>query len=210
MPQKRLTKRQLKERGRYYTVKVLEEFRFWMFKHQWNPDDFRKIGFNLMSISAKAGRTIQKGKSTKYTKRDFLKLPCGLSIDKGASMVNPQKNSVTVTNVRVDGIVEANQVLKDLSNMFEIYTWEITQLTVHNRLRGPILKFSVFNPDSTGNALYLDAAEDSNGVRYYYDIPPMEQQSLCNGIQEQIACCAYVKRLVPTCGLKKHYEEKNK
>jgi len=196
---KRLTKDQLIERGDYYTARVMEPFRFWHKKHGWKKGYFRKNKLKLMAFSAKTSSTIQKTTTTNYTYRDYLKLPCGVIIDKGNSRIGSQIQYVTITNVRVDDIAEANAVLNDLSEIFNINVWEISKLQLHNVQKGPFLNFKTFNPDTTGVSLYLESAHTVDQFRYFYDIPMMEQQGLCNNIQDGMAHCEWVDRKTPQC-----------
>lgn len=200
----------LKKKGQWFTVRVMEQYRFWVPTRPWDPEFFRKNNFTIMGFSAKASQQTNETSRQNYNKKQPLRLSCGISVEKGYHGTTSQSRTACISNVRVDGTDELNQVLGDVSKLFDFDMWEITRLVVHNRKIGPIVTFSLFNPDGTGTALYLDSVENQDSKRTYFDVSAYEQQSLCNNIQEKIANCVLVQRTVPSCGLTEYYKAHGK
>ena len=200
----------LKKKGEWFTVKVMEEYRYWKSENPWNPEFFRKNNFTVVAFSARTSRPTNETNRTSYSRKHPLRLPCGISVDRGYYGTTAQSRVASLANVRVDGVGELNQVLRDASTLFDLDMWEITRLVVHNRKLGPIVTFALFNPDGTGTGLYLETVENQDSKRTYFDVPAYEQQSLCNNIQEKIANCVLVQRTVPSCGLMEYYKAHGK
>lgn len=189
---------------------MLEQFRFWIKDRPWDAGFFRSNNLSVISFSAKATESVNENSKTSFGKSNPLRLPCGIVVEKGYTGLTSQSRVVSLINVRVDGVKELNQALADASNEYDVSTWEIKNLDIHNTSLGPILHFSVFNPDGTGTGLYLECVETVDSKRLYFDVPAFEQQKLCANIQDKIANCVLVSRLVPQCGISEYYKEKAK
>lgn len=198
----------LKKKGEWYTVKVLEEYRYWNRKRPWDKEFFRKHNLNIIAFSAKPSEITGENNMRTFTKKAPMRLKCGINVTSGRMGVTTQSRVASLNNVRVDDVFELNQVMDDASELTGLDFWEISKLEIHNYKLGPIITFSLFNPDGTGTALYLETVENGDAKRTYFDVPPYEQQKLCDHIQEKIANCVLVNRLVPKCGLQEYIKNK--
>jgi len=198
----------LKKKKAWFTVKAMEQFRFWNREKPWDFKYFQKHRLNLVSASVSTTEPIGVSSTIHYKKKNMLRLPSGFCIDKGSSGVTSQSRFARFQNIRVDDVIEFNSIMKELSLMFNIDMWEIKGLQIHNTKLGPVLDFKVFDPDGSGAELYLDSVSTIDSKRTYFEISAFEQQELCNHIQEKIAHCVLVARYGPECGIKEYHKEK--
>lgn len=199
----------LKKRGEWFTVRAMEEYRFWHAERPWSSTYLREHGLTVVSFSAKTSSATNQNSKTRFTKKRPLRLPCGFCIDSGFHGVTTQSRVATLSNIRVDSLSEMNQVLAEASKELDFTIWEIIKLEIHNVRIGPIVTFRLFNPDGTGTGLYLYCVDDGVSKRTYFEVSAYEQQALCNNIQEKIANCTLVQRMVPACGLQQYLKNKD-
>jgi hypothetical protein len=194
----------------WFSVRIKEELAYWRVDLGWDPAILKEAGLSLFAFSATTDIKIGAGFERRYKKNAALNLKCGVQIDSGVEKSTPQEKSMSITNVRVDGVDQANDVLEELSKLNGFQTWEIKSLEIYNKKNSVTLTFKRFNPDGTGVQLFLDSVETPDAFRYYYDIPLYDQQFYCNHIQEQVAHCERIVKEVATtkCVLQKHISDK--
>ena len=191
--------------GEWHTIKALEKYRYWDKNRQWDETPFRKAGLQLVSFTAKCSNRVDAGKDMKFTRAKPLMLKNGFMIDQGCYTVNAQSESVCLTNVRVDGVDEMNDVMLLVSDIYpEMSMWEIRNVSLYNKKTGEISHWKFFNPDTTGCELYFHALETIDSFRFYYDIPLMEQQRAAGHIQERVAWCKVVNEPNVKCGYEQY------
>ena len=195
----------------WYSIRCSESLSYWVLGTGWSSKLFRDAGLSLLAISMKSSVQLGTGNTRNFTKRNCLRLECGVVVESGNECSKPQEQTMAITNLRVDSVQQANKALTELSKIYGFKTWTTQAMEIYNKNKGITLYFLRFNPDGTGIELYLDAMETADWYKYYYDINPFVQQSACEHIQEKIASCEKFTREVTTtkCALQKHLEEKN-
>jgi hypothetical protein len=206
----KIQKAAVAKKGEWFAVKIMPELRFWNLKNyktNWDTRFWREKKLSLVAFSCKSSRTTQEAQSKRWTKGKPLHLPCGVIVDKGRYGTNTFVESISLQNIRVDNMKEANLVMVDLCKMFGYESWEITDMLWHNTHIGPYIRIAIHNPDSQGNELYFWSTYSEKDERLYYEVGPYEQQRLCEHLQDKIAHCKLVDTKVISCALKEYHQK---
>jgi hypothetical protein len=78
-------------------------------------------------------------------------LKCGGESYRGFSKT--QTIRTTKLNIRVDGVVEFNAAMNELSEKFDLDVWKVKEMNAYNKEHGYDLYFQRHNPDGNGESL---------------------------------------------------------
>jgi hypothetical protein len=185
----------------WYSALMEETFHTWDIRKPWRPEVLRNHGLALSAFSAKASNIKIKGTNNSITRKNPLHLQNGFVIESGYSKITTQNMVISVQNVRVDSVIEANEVLKELHKLYPYGQFEILRLELYNAKVGATIIFTRHNPNGAGTSLYLWKVIDSSGDRDYHSISYYEQQRLCGQMPEKIAVCEMATTAKPHCAL---------
>ena len=199
----------LKGREDWFASAPDEKYRYWTLQKPWSSEDLREAGFSLVCFSASTTKPTGETENNRYTKANPLFFDNGVVVENGSYGITAQSITQSFLDVRVDGIFEMNQVLKETSEKKGYKTWKISRLQVQSLKRGFIADFLTFNPNGIGSNLYIWNVYEDGKDRHFWDINYFEQQEYFRGFCQEIAACEFVPTMTPSCVLKSFGEKSN-
>lgn len=185
----------------WYTYEAPEELRFWAAGSPWPKKIFDLNGLSLASVWAEAIERAGTASVVKYTQKNPLRLDCGVEVE-GQLGTSLQKKGIV--RFRVDGIIELNQAMKELSEASGHETWEIKGFEVYNDRKGASVSFKIFDPDTNGTSLFAYAYFRDGHRRLFPDVLQSEQKEILGDFQNRLAHCTAIQLqgLGPSCALR--------
>lgn len=184
---------------KWYAIEAPEEIRFWHEDCGWPGDFFERHNVLISSIRVR-GAHVANTQTLRISKKRPLTLPSGFVIDEG--QVTTGAGTSVRALCRVDSTKEANLVLGELSNQYEISQWEIYQMRIFSK--NAQIHYEKHNPDGNGTSLYLYRVVEDNDSRLYPQILYSHQEYLVGKFRGKIAHCSAVltSALERSCAIK--------
>lgn len=195
----------------FQCVMFPEPYHVWMLSKPWNGAELKAKGLSIVAIELKASKIVGKHSEERISKRNPVKLKCGIPIEDGRIGMTAQNQTARFV-IRPDDIHDLNIAVKELCTTYGFDMWEVSRLQVYNAKLGATMFYEIHCPDGLSARLYLKRVETSEYCKGYESISLYDQQRLCNGFYEYFAACAIENRTMQshTCALKRRREAMRK
>ena len=166
-----------------------EEFHTWEYGKHWDYNKWKNYEVSILSIAVQSSEDVPGTKNlTKFTSKSPMYLEkSGIEIIEGH--IGTKVKRMGSARFRVDGIIELNQIMKELSQKSNISFWWINSIEVSNKKTGGICRFQRHNPDGHGVSLFFYRLRVDKMSRLYPDISKSDQEYYLGKFKQHFARC---------------------